>query len=42
MNSPKEYRINKGDTVLVIEIAKDYVRYFKLKKPEETKKLIKM
>lgn len=32
--SPKEYRIPKGGSVLVIEIGKNYVRYFKLKKPD--------
>jgi len=31
--SPKEYRIPKGGNVLVIEVAKHYVRYFKLQKP---------
>jgi hypothetical protein len=33
LGSPKEYRIPPGGSVLVIEITKHYVRYFKLKKP---------
>ncbi len=32
--SPSEYRIPPGTNVLVIEISKHYIRYFKLKKPD--------
>jgi hypothetical protein len=32
--SPEEYRIPPGASVLVIEISKHYIRYFKLRKPE--------
>lgn len=31
--SSKEYRILPGDTILVIEVAKEYVKYFKMIKP---------
>lgn len=37
LGSKKEYRIPRGGKVLVIEIGKNYVRYFKLKKPENPK-----
>jgi len=35
--SNQSYRIRPGDSVLVIEVGKDFIKYFKLTKPKDGK-----